>query len=141
MLPLRHVRYWQTASVLLLFGVLLFALMPAVWFWNDKVKLLSWFQNSDKWLHAVTFIVLALWFAGLFRTSTYWGIAAGLMLFGGFIEVCQLMLSNRTASWADIGANTVGIIIGLTVATAGLGGWSLRVEDWLLARSTGTGID
>ncbi len=141
MLPLRHARYWHVASLALLFVVFVSALMPAVWFWNDKVRLLTWFENSDKWLHAFTFLVLASWFTGQYRSSTYWRIAAGLMLFGGFIEICQLMVSNRSASWADIGANTAGIIIGLTVAMAGLGGWSLRLEDWLLARTTGTGID
>jgi len=141
MLPLRHAGLWQIASVVLLFMVLLFALLPAVWFWNDKVKVLSWFQNSDKWLHATTFLILATWFAGQYRRPAYWGIAAALMVFGGLIEVCQLMVSNRSASWADIGANTVGIITGLAVATAGLGGWSLRIEDWYTARTTGTGID
>jgi len=141
MLPLRHAKYWRLAGLALLFLVLLSALMPAVWFWNDKVKVLSWFENSDKVLHATTFLVLAVWFSGQYRRPAYWGIAASLMLFGGLIETCQLMVSNRTASWGDIGANTGGIILGLTVAMLGLGGWSLRVEDWLLARMTGGGID
>jgi len=141
MLPLRYARYWLAVSVLLLFFVSLSALMPAAWFWNDKVKVLSMFDNSDKWLHAITFFTLALWFAGQFRPATFWRVAASLMLFGGLIEVSQMMVSNRTASWGDIGANTIGIIVGLTVAMTGLGGWSLRVEDWLLARTTGSVID
>jgi len=139
MLPLQHVNYWRLAGLVLLFLVLLSALMPAAWFWNDKVKVLTAFSHFDKLLHATTFLVLVVWFSGQYRRPAYWGIAAGLMLFGGVIEICQLMVSNRTASWGDIGANTVGIIIGITVAMLGLGGWSLRVEDWFLARTTGTG--
>jgi len=141
MLPLRHARFWRIADFVLLCLVFLAALMPAVWFWDDKVRMLSWLDNSDKFLHAATFSVLAVWFAGQYRRPSYWRIAAGLMLFGCLIEISQLMVSYRMADWADIAANTVGIIIGLTVAIAGLGGWSLRVEDWYSARQTGTGID
>jgi VanZ family protein len=141
MLPLRHARFWRIADLVLLLLVFLSALMPAVWLWDDKVKILSWFQNSDKWLHAMTFFILALWFAGQYRRPSYWRIAAGLLLFGFMIEFCQLMVGYRSADWLDIGANTAGIIIGLAVATAGLGGWSLRVEDWYSARTTGTEFD
>ena len=138
MLPLQHARHWRIAGLVLLFLVLLSALMPAVWFWNDTVRVLSLFQGADKLLHATTFLVLAVWFAGQYRRRTYWRIAAGLMLFGFLIEFCQLMVSYRTADWLDIGANTAGIIVGLAVAMAGLGGWCLRVEDWYSARITGT---
>ena len=141
MLPLRHARFWRIADFVLLCLVFLSALMPAVWFWDDKVKILSWLDHSDKFLHATTFLVLAVWFTGQYRRPSYWRIAAGLMLFGCLIELCQLMVSYRMADWADIAANTAGIIIGLTVAIAGVGGWSLRIEDWYSARQTGTGID
>jgi VanZ family protein len=47
----------------------------------------------------------------------------------------QLQVSYRTADWLDIAANTAGIIIGLIIATAGLGGWALRFEDWYLRRN------
>ncbi|MCP4299929.1 MAG: VanZ family protein [Gammaproteobacteria bacterium] len=138
MLPLRHARFWRIADLVLLLVVFLFALMPAVWFWDDKVSVLSWFRISDKWLHGSTFLLLAIWFSGQYRRPSYWRIAAGLLVFGFLIEICQLMVGYRSAEWLDIAANTAGIIIGLAVATAGLGGWSLRVEDWYSARTTGT---
>ena len=43
MLPLRHVRRWQMASLFILIMVLVAALMPAVWFWDDRVKGIAWF--------------------------------------------------------------------------------------------------
>ena len=134
MLPLRHVRLWRGLSVVILVLVLVAALSPAFWFFDSKAKALSWFQHSDKWLHAFTFIVLSLWFAGLFEKNRYWLIAAGLMLFGFLVEFCQLQVSYRTADLLDIGANTIGIIIGLAVAAAGPGGWGLRIEDWYTRR-------
>ena len=48
------------------------------------------------------------------------------------------MVSYRMAEWADVGANTIGIVVGLLIAMAGAGGWSLRVEDWHAARQTST---
>ena len=106
-------------------------LMPVMWFWPDRREFVSWFVGVDKWLHAGTFVVLAVWFAGQYRRRSYWRIGIGLIFFGGFIEACQRLVTYRSADWFDIVANTAGIVIGLLVATAGLGGWSLRVERWL----------
>jgi len=135
MLPLRHVRLWRALSVLILIVVLLAALSPVFWFFDNRAIALSWFQNADKWLHAFTFIILSVWFSGLLARRSYWLIAIGLTLFGFFVEFCQLQVSYRTADWIDIAANTAGIIIGLAVAVAGLGGWGLRFEDWYLRRN------
>lgn len=134
MLPLRHLRAWRVVSSVLLVLVLITALSPAFWLFDNRHLALSWFENVDKWLHGVTFTVLALWFAGLYARHNYWLILAGLTLFGLVVEACQLMVSYRTADWGDIGANTVGIIAGLTAALAGLGGWGLRFEDWYRER-------
>ena len=138
MLPLQHAPQWRIASILLMAAILTATLIPAAWFFGDKASALSWFAHVDKWLHGVTFLALALWFAGQYRMRSYWRIAAGLMIFGFFIELCQLMISYRTADWIDIGANTAGIIVGLAAALTGLGGWCLRVEAWHTARSTGS---
>ena len=120
--------------------VLAFALMPAVWFWDDKGGALDWLQNSDKLLHMSTFTLLALWFSGQYRRASYLRVAVGLLLFGALIEFCQYLVGYREADWFDMAANTVGIVLGLGVAIAGLGGWSLRVEDWYTTRNTGTRI-
>jgi len=116
-------------------------MLPAAWFFNDRTSALRWFVHADKWLHAAIFLVLALWFAGQYQARAYWRVAVGLMAFGFLIELCQLTVSYRTADWIDIGANTAGIIAGLAVASAGLGGWCQRVEAWHMARSNGSRFD
>jgi VanZ family protein len=133
MLPLQHAALWRTLSILLLIFVLLAAMSPTLWF-DSKVKALIWFEHVDKWLHAMTFAGLAVWFAGMFAVRAYWRIALGLWIFGLTIEGCQLLVSYRMAEWADIGANTAGIIVGLLAAAAGLGTWGLRVENWYSRR-------
>lgn len=141
MLPLQYARRWQSASIFLLLAVLAATLLPAVWFWQDKIEILNWIANIDKWLHGATFLVLSIWFAGQYRPLSYWRIAVGLLAFGLVIESCQRMVSYRTADWLDVAADAAGIIIGIAVATAGAGGWCLRVEGWILRRSTGANID
>ena len=134
MLPLRYVRRWQIASAFLLISVLASTLMPAAWFWSSSRDVGSWFIDVDKWLHGITFVILAVWFAGLFRTRSYWKIGVGLILFGLFIEGCQQLVTYRSAEMFDVAADIIGIVIGLVIAGAGLGGWSLRLESWLVRR-------
>jgi len=61
MLPLRYVRRWQVASVILLILVLAATLMPTVWFWPSRREFAAWYFDVDKWFHGVTFVVLAVW--------------------------------------------------------------------------------
>jgi VanZ family protein len=136
MLPLNHARQWRIAGLVIMLLVLALAMMPAVWFVDDRKSVLSWLDHADKWLHAWTFMILSLWFAGQYRPRSYWRIALGLMIFGLFIEFCQRLVSYRMADWADVGANSIGIVVGLLIALAGAGGWCLRVENWHAARQS-----
>ena len=132
MLPLRHARRWQLAGVFVLLVVLAAALMPAVWFLQEMRD--PRFLHSDKWFHGTTFTLLTVWFSGQYSRRSYWRLAAGLLAFGALIEVCQRMLSYRSADTMDLAADAMGILAGLSIAWAGAGGWSLRVEQWIAAR-------
>lgn len=141
MLPLRFRGVWRAGSAFLLLLVLAAMLMPAVWVWPDRGQLLSWFVGVDKWLHGITFAVLALWFAGQYGRRSYWRVAAGLLVFGILTEGCQRLVTYRSSEWFDIVADAAGILLGLVIAMAGLGGWSLRLEDWYLRRKPGLDLD
>ena len=134
MLPLQHVRLWFVLSSALVLVVLAAALAPGWWF-GTRVQALDWIQHADKWLHAITFFGLTLWFSGLTAREAMGRMALGLLLFGFAIEGCQLLVSYRIADWIDIGANTLGILVGMAIAAAGLGGWGLRLEDWYSRRT------
>ena len=134
MLPLRYASRWRTASVALLVLVLAAAVMPAVWLWPDHDTFFSWFEGVDKSTHAIVFAFLAVWFAGQYRPRSYWRIALGLLMFGLLIELCQRMLVYRSAEWLDVAADVAGIIGGLLVAAAGLGGWCQRFEERYLSQ-------
>ena len=137
MLPLRYVRRWQLASIAILVLVLAATLMPAVWFFDSRREFVTWFIDVDKWLHGVTFTILAIWFSGQYKRGSYWRIMLGLVVFGLVIEGCQRLVTYRSAEWFDVAADGAGIILGLSIALAGLGGWSLRLENWYANRVAG----
>lgn len=132
MLPLRHARRWRLAGIAVLVAVLFAALMPAMWFMHEMRD--PGFSHSDKWLHAITFMLLTVWFAGQYSRRSYWRIALGMVVFGAVIEMCQRLVGYRSAETMDLAADVLGVVAGLLIAWAGAGGWSLKVEQWIAAR-------
>ena len=133
MLPLRHARRWQLAGVAVLMLVLAATLMPSTWFMQEMRD--PRFAHSDKWFHAITFLLLTVWFAGQYSRRSYWRIATGMLVFGAFIEICQRTLTTyRSAETLDLVADAIGVAAGLMIAWAWAGGWSLKVEQWIAAR-------
>ncbi len=131
MLPLRFSGRWRLAGACLLLAVLAGALLP-VWLFPDLP--VREVVALDKWIHGVAFLVLGAWFSGQYRRSAYWRVALGLLAFGALIELCQYLTVYRSAELEDFLADAVGLALGLGLGLAGLGGWSLRLEDWLLER-------
>ncbi len=128
MLPLRYARRWQAAGIGVLVLVLAVALTPDFGVQNMVA------MPSDKWQHGVTFAFLTVWFCGQYARRAWWRVSLGMLAFGAFIELCQRLLSYRSAESLDLLADAIGVGVGLAIAAAGAGGWSLRVEDWLAAR-------
>lgn len=129
MLPLRHEKRWRIAGIALLVAVLAAAIMPTLWFWPILPH--GRFLLLDKWLHILTFLFLSVWFTGQYHRSSYWQLFIGLFAYGVLIELGQSTISYRSAEWMDLVADVLGIAIGMIVGMAGLGGWSLRFEQWL----------
>ena len=127
MLPLRYEKRWRLAGIALLLAVLVVTIMPTLWLFPRA----GIFLLTDKGLHILTFLFLSLWFSGQYARHSYWRLFVGLTAFGVLIELGQGMISYRYAEWMDLVANIGGIGIGLIIAIAGLGGWSLRFEQWL----------
>ena len=111
-------------------ALLLVTLSAAITPWMPDISPAS-LDLSDKFLHFATFAVLTIWFSGQYSRNSYWRFALGLIAFGILIELIQGMLTYRSAEWLDIIADLAGIGFGLVIAWVGVGGWSLRFEQWL----------
>jgi VanZ family protein len=86
---------------------------------------------SDKYEHTIAYVLLTLWFTGVYPKTSYWKVGAGMFALGVAIEFAQgAMPFGRQADIRDVGANTLGIVIALMLALAGVGGWAQKIEAW-----------
>lgn len=109
-----HDARWQPAWR----GVLLALMCVAAWFAFIPAAPAVQPSGLDKMEHLLAFASLGMAASftaspGLRRTVQ---AAAGLLLYGGFIELVQAQLPTRTADWADIAADGVGVAAGLALA-------------------------
>lgn len=85
----------------------------------DEIKFI------DKWVHALMYVgtcgVMCLEHSrtGILTRRWKWSIIGGMILFGGFIEICQgVFTATRSAEWIDLAADAVGTLLGVA-----LGSW------------------
>ncbi len=101
---------WRAVLLVLMCVAAWFAFVPA----TPSVRL----DDADKIDHLLAFVALGLAASftgrpGLRRTLA---VAAGLLLYGGFIELVQTQLPTRQGDWADMLADGVGAAAGLALA-------------------------
>jgi VanZ family protein len=125
LLPLRFPKLWSFLGWLLVTGVIVGSLMPG--------QALQGIQVSDKFMHAVAYFVLMVWFAGFYRHGAYPVIATVLLALGLALDLLQLLTATRSFDWYDVAMNSGGVIAGFVLSTVLLGGWCQRVEQRLLS--------
>jgi VanZ family protein len=95
----------------------------------------QWFPNADKLHHAAAFFALAGLLLALVERRHYAAVCAGLLAFGGAIEIAQyLMPYGRSAEWMDLAADGVGIVAGWLVSAPFRESWLQRTERGLGVR-------
>jgi VanZ family protein len=123
LLALRHPRLWLVTGWILVILAIVASLIPA----HELPKMGG---ISDKLEHVVGYFVLTLWFAGIYPKTRYPMIGFALLIMGIVIEALQgAMNVGREADLLDVYANALGVVGGLTLALAWLGGWAQRVES------------
>jgi len=85
-------------------AIYILALLP-----QAQAPQLHW---SDKANHLLAFAVLGLLLRMGFKISYFRSVLL-LIFYAAFIEVSQYFTVDRSAEWADIAADTVGILLGL----------------------------
>lgn len=111
-------RGWTIALWLVSAIVVALALMP----WSVELPSSGW----DKADHVAAFAALA--FLGLFawrgRQAVHRRIVLSLLALGVAIELAQTLVPGRMADWRDVIADSVGVLLGLVVAS-----WLARRMD------------
>lgn len=80
------------------------------------------FWNADKLEHALAYCLLMLWFSQVYRPRRVrMLLALSLVVMGVLIEYLQRETGYRTFDYADMFANTTGVVLGWAWARTGLG--------------------
>jgi hypothetical protein len=124
-LPLRFPWAWWGLGGLLIAAVVIGSLVPA-----GPIPPLP---IRDKLLHAGSYGLLMLWFAGLYPRSRHWLIALLLFALGLGLDWLQAATATRRFELADVAANAGGILLASVLAWLFFGGWCRRVEQWFFA--------
>jgi VanZ family protein len=100
-----------------LFAILLIAVAGLAWSPSEYTPDLG---MSDKLHHVLAFVALGV--AGACSVQHRWpsraGIAIGLWAFGGVIELVQTRIPGRSGEWADLVADSVGILLATLLMSA-----------------------
>ncbi|GMW05551.1 MAG: VanZ family protein [Gammaproteobacteria bacterium] len=122
-LPLRYRWWWFGAGLGALALIMVLALLPLA----APVAV----QGIDKFMHFLAFTFLTIWFLGVFEARYAWLVAAGLLAYGGLIELLQSLTSFRFAEANDVVSNLAGIGAGWLLSMAGLRHWCRRIETMI----------
>ena len=89
---------------------------------------------NDKVAHALAFLILMVWFCGVYELRKAPFVAFALLLLGIAIEFFQGQTGYRSAELADGLADLAGIALGWVMAATGLQYWAIRIESWLVPK-------
>jgi VanZ family protein len=110
----------MTLGWLLVLAVCVGSLVPG--------QTLPTFSISDKVLHAGSYFLLMVWFAGLYGRKHQAWIALALVLLGIALDIAQTGTVTRSFEVRDILANAGGVLVGLFLSLSLLAGWCQRLE-------------
>jgi VanZ family protein len=122
-------RFWALGGWGLIVTVIMLSLLPV-----PSLKLSFILIDLDKVEHALTYATLTLWFAQIYPRCTWAGIGLKLLTLGVILEFLQGMTTYRNFSFWDMGANTLGILIGWSLSIAELSGTLTYLENKLVSR-------
>jgi len=125
------VRLWWGLGLVLVVLAVVVCLMPGR-------EIPGVFEFNDKVSHFVGHGTLAVYFAGLVPRLRWWGIFLFLLVFGIVIEFAQYYMQwGRDGDPRDVIANSIGALLGLSVARLGLSRWP-ELAAWSLGQRRAT---
>ena len=91
--------------------------------------------DLDKLEHFLAYFALALLGSGIVEPPRLWLVMARCFALGLAVEALQAFATEtRSADWADVLANALGVLAAWAVAGGSRAGWARHVEAWLARR-------
>lgn len=123
---LRFGRLW------LLIGYGLIALIVYLSVTSSPVEVDTGLPYQDKLFHMLAYFTLTGWFVQLYPSRRHINVwALVFVLMGLLLEYVQSFDPQRTAEFADMIANTIGVTLGYALSATPLRSALIRIEDYL----------
>ncbi len=123
---LRFLAWWRFVGYVLVAAVIAGSLLPP----SDLPQV----HVSDKLEHILAYAVLMYWFIPLSSRRSFWVPGIALLALGIAIEFLQGASGYRDFEIADMVADAVGILLGLSVALTPAGRLLPAMDRWLAGR-------
>jgi hypothetical protein len=121
MLDLRHGRTLLVIGWVLIAIIVVGSLTPA----GVDVR----FLLSDKVRHLTSYLVIMVYFSGLYPRERHVMLALAFFLMGAMLELLQgALTTTRHMDFIDLTANTLGIVLGFVFARLGLAQWPRLID-------------
>jgi hypothetical protein len=118
---LRFGRFWFVFGWVFVATAMVLSLIP-----SRTIPMPSW---NDKFEHALGYLLLTLWFCGIYRRRSYGFVALWMLAMGILVELLQGMMHlGRKADIHDVYADILGIGIAVLLALTPLGRWPFWLE-------------
>jgi len=114
----------------LIIGYALVALVVFLSLTSNPVETGLDFPYQDKLFHAFAYFTLMFWFSQIYHDRFKRNIIAiAFVVMGLTLEYLQSFDPNRYSEFADMVANTTGVIAGLLLALTGAKNWLIKIEE------------
>lgn len=118
--------------VWLLVGYLLISLVVYLSLTSNPVDVDLSIPYEDKFFHCLAYFVLMAWFAQIYHHSLQRNIIAlGFVIMGVALEYLQSFDPARMSEFADMMANSTGVILGLMLALTKAKYTLVNFEQWI----------
>ncbi len=127
--PLRGFRWWLGLGWLFVLAVVYVSLTPA----PPTLGV----EGEDKLGHFLSYLLLILWFTQLYMRRAHLWWAFGLIGLGVGLEFAQGMTAYRSFEYADMLANSSGVLMGWLLGGTPCAFLLQRVERVIVSRGQG----
>ena len=123
-MPVENLRtVWLILGWMLVGAVIFISLMPE----PPDVGV----RGGDKAGHFLAYGLLMLWFVQVYPMKRWWRLAVGFMVMGVSLELLQGLLGHRSLEYADMLANSVGVVLGWLLGKTYFGSLFITLGRWV----------
>jgi VanZ family protein len=124
--------YLKFRFIWLFIGYLLISLVVYLSLTSNPVDVEPSFPYEDKFFHCLAYFVLMAWFAQIYHHNLQRNmIALAFVIMGVALEYLQSFDPARMSEFADMVANSTGVILGLMLALTKAKFTLLNFERWI----------